>query len=234
MMALLWSTSDSSIFLYVSTLAFSAAHIGVGLSGQEGMQAVLSSDFSLAQFRFLERLLLVHGRWSYLRMCKFLRYFFYKNFAFTFCHVWYAFFCGFSAQVSGRGHDRCSLLLLWLAWDWLIDWLIDWSIGWLIEWLIDWLQTLYDEAFISLYNICYTSLPILALGIFEQVGRTVDSTFLLGRFLLMIDGRSSSWSRGHVACSLVITELERVWKSVASVVVSKVGWGWGDGSGNDS
>lgn len=72
----------------------------MGISGQEGMQAVLASDYSIAQFRFLERLLLVHGRWSYYRMCKFLRYFFYKNFAFTLCHFWYAFFCGFSALVS--------------------------------------------------------------------------------------------------------------------------------------
>lgn len=79
-----------------------AAHIGVGISGQEGMQAVLASDYSIAQFRFLERLLLVHGRWSYYRMCKFLRYFFYKNFAFTLCHFWFAFFCGFSAQVFKR------------------------------------------------------------------------------------------------------------------------------------
>jgi magnesium-transporting ATPase (P-type) len=63
------------------------------------MQAVLSSDFSIGQFRYLERLLLVHGRWSYLRMCKFLRYFFYKNFAFTLTHFWYSFFSGFSAQV---------------------------------------------------------------------------------------------------------------------------------------
>jgi P-type E1-E2 ATPase len=77
-----------------------AAHIGVGISGQEGMQAVLASDYSICQFRYLERLLLVHGRWSYFRMCKFLKYFFYKNFAFTLCHFWYAFFCGFSAQVS--------------------------------------------------------------------------------------------------------------------------------------
>ena len=30
-------------------------------------------------------------------------------------------------------------------------------------------QTLYDEAFVSLYNVCYTSLPVLALGIFDQV-----------------------------------------------------------------
>ncbi|XP_041980875.1 probable phospholipid-transporting ATPase IM isoform X4 [Aricia agestis] len=103
-----------------------AAHIGVGISGQEGMQAVLASDYSIAQFRFLQRLLLVHGRWSYYRMCKFLRYFFYKNFAFTVCHFWFAFFCGFSAQ------------------------------------------TVFDEMFISVYNLFYTSLPVLALGVFEQ------------------------------------------------------------------
>ena len=94
-------TSDdlslTSVDLYQSCTT--AAHIGVGISGQEGLQAVLSSDYSIAQFRFLERLLLVHGRWSYYRMCKFLRYFFYKNFAFTLCHFWYSFFCGFSAQV---------------------------------------------------------------------------------------------------------------------------------------
>uniref|UniRef100_A0A3P9KMF7 Phospholipid-transporting ATPase n=1 Tax=Oryzias latipes TaxID=8090 RepID=A0A3P9KMF7_ORYLA len=75
-----------------------SAHIGVGISGQEGIQAVLASDYSFAQFRFLQRLLLVHGRWSYLRMCRFLCYFFYKNFAFTMVHFWFGFFCGFSAQ----------------------------------------------------------------------------------------------------------------------------------------
>ncbi|KAG2702197.1 hypothetical protein I3760_06G079200 [Carya illinoinensis] len=44
-----------------------AAHIGIGISGMEGMQAVMASDFAIAQFRFLTDLLLVHGRWSYLR-----------------------------------------------------------------------------------------------------------------------------------------------------------------------
>uniref|UniRef100_A0A8C1NI21 Phospholipid-transporting ATPase n=1 Tax=Cyprinus carpio TaxID=7962 RepID=A0A8C1NI21_CYPCA len=76
------------------------AHIGVGISGQEGMQAVLASDYSFAQFRYLQRLLLVHGRWSYHRMCNFLCYFFYKNFAFTLVHFWYGFLCGFSAQIG--------------------------------------------------------------------------------------------------------------------------------------
>ncbi|KAL5481607.1 hypothetical protein EMCRGX_G021802 [Ephydatia muelleri] len=75
-----------------------AAHIGVGISGLEGQQAVLASDYSFGQFRYLERLLLVHGRWSYHRMTIFLRYFFYKNFAFAFSQFIFAFFCGFSAQ----------------------------------------------------------------------------------------------------------------------------------------
>ena len=48
----------------------SDASAGVGISGQEGMQAVMSSDFAIAQFRFLEPLLLVHGRRSYLRISR--------------------------------------------------------------------------------------------------------------------------------------------------------------------
>ncbi|XP_022440111.1 phospholipid-transporting ATPase IC isoform X1 [Monodon monoceros] len=102
------------------------AHIGVGISGQEGMQAVMSSDYSFAQFRYLQRLLLVHGRWSYIRMCKFLRYFFYKNFSFTLVHFWYSFFNGYSAQ------------------------------------------TAYEDWFITLYNVIYSSLPVLLMGLLDQ------------------------------------------------------------------
>uniref|UniRef100_A0A8C6KSV6 Phospholipid-transporting ATPase n=1 Tax=Nothobranchius furzeri TaxID=105023 RepID=A0A8C6KSV6_NOTFU len=102
------------------------ADIGVGISGQEGMQAVMSSDFAFAQFRYLQRLLLVHGRWSYIRMCKFLRYFFFKNFAFTLVHFWYSFFNGYSAQ------------------------------------------TVYEDWFITLYNLAYSSLPVLLVGLLDQ------------------------------------------------------------------
>ncbi|XP_073542436.1 phospholipid-transporting ATPase IK [Phyllobates terribilis] len=73
------------------------AHIGVGISGMEGTQAVQASDYALAQFSYLQRLLLIHGRWSYLRIAKFLRYFFYKTSASVICHVWFACFNGFSA-----------------------------------------------------------------------------------------------------------------------------------------
>lgn len=55
------------------------AHVGVGISGHEGMQAVNASDFAIAQFRFLKRLLLVHGHWNYRRMAKLAVYVVYKN-----------------------------------------------------------------------------------------------------------------------------------------------------------
>ncbi|DBA00958.1 TPA: hypothetical protein N0F65_006219 [Lagenidium giganteum] len=55
------------------------AHVGIGISGHEGMQAVNSSDFAIAQFRFLKRLLLVHGHWNYRRMAKLAVYVVYKN-----------------------------------------------------------------------------------------------------------------------------------------------------------
>uniref|UniRef100_A0A8C1XFQ3 Phospholipid-transporting ATPase n=1 Tax=Cyprinus carpio TaxID=7962 RepID=A0A8C1XFQ3_CYPCA len=74
------------------------AHIGVGLCGVEGSQAVQNADFALAQFRFLRRLLLVHGHWSYYRICILLRYFLYKTTAFALVHIWYSFYNGFSAQ----------------------------------------------------------------------------------------------------------------------------------------
>ncbi|NXW74711.1 AT8B3 ATPase, partial [Hirundo rustica] len=79
------------------------ADIGVGISGLEGLQAVQCSDYALAQFSFLQRLLLVHGRWNYLRVCKFLRYFFYKTFAGLLAQVWFAFHSGFTAQPLYEG-----------------------------------------------------------------------------------------------------------------------------------
>ncbi|KFU91213.1 putative phospholipid-transporting ATPase IK, partial [Chaetura pelagica] len=79
------------------------ADVGVGISGQEGLQAVQCSHDALAQFSFPQRLLLVHGRWSYLRVCKFLRYFFYKTFAGLMAQLWFAFHSGFTAQPLYEG-----------------------------------------------------------------------------------------------------------------------------------
>ena len=55
--------------------------MGVGISGVEGLQATLASDYSIAQFRFLVRLLLVHGIWNHKRLALVILYSFYKNIA---------------------------------------------------------------------------------------------------------------------------------------------------------
>ncbi|BET01538.1 E1-E2 ATPase [Nesidiocoris tenuis] len=76
-----------------------AADVGVGISGQEGMQAVMASDFSIARFKFLKPLLLVHGHWAYHRLSNMVLYFFYKNVTFVFLIFWYQLYCGFSGTV---------------------------------------------------------------------------------------------------------------------------------------
>ncbi|KAI8031983.1 putative phospholipid-transporting ATPase 8 [Camellia lanceoleosa] len=102
------------------------ADIGVGISGVEGMQAVMSSDFAIAQFRFLERLLLVHGHWCYRRIAMMICYFFYKNIAFGFTLFWYEAYASFSGQPA------------------------------------------YNDWYMSFYNVFFTSLPVIALGVFDQ------------------------------------------------------------------
>ncbi|XP_036159705.1 probable phospholipid-transporting ATPase VA isoform X1 [Myotis myotis] len=74
------------------------ADVGVGISGQEGMQAVMASDFAVPRFRYLERLLIVHGHWCYSRLANMVLYFFYKNTMFVGLLFWFQFFCGFSAS----------------------------------------------------------------------------------------------------------------------------------------
>lgn len=102
------------------------AHVGVGISGVEGLQAACASDYSIAQFRFLQRLLLVHGAWNYTRMCKLILYSFYKNICLYVIELWFAIYSGWSGQVL---FER-------------------WSIG--------------------LYNVLFTALPPLAIGLFDR------------------------------------------------------------------
>ncbi|KAK3335700.1 hypothetical protein B0T19DRAFT_15834 [Cercophora scortea] len=71
------------------------ADVGVGIAGEEGRQAVMSSDYAIGQFRFLQRLVLVHGRWSYRRLAETISNFFYKNMVWTWALFWYQAFCDF-------------------------------------------------------------------------------------------------------------------------------------------
>jgi len=65
-----------------------AAHVGVGISGVEGLQAAQSADVAIAQFRYLTKLLLVHGAWSYHRLSKLILYSYYKNLALCMTQFW--------------------------------------------------------------------------------------------------------------------------------------------------
>lgn len=69
-----------------------SAHVGVGIIGEEGMQAVNNSDFAIGQFRFLQNLLLVHGRWNYYRIAHLILFTFYKNVAYCTAMFWYIFY----------------------------------------------------------------------------------------------------------------------------------------------
>jgi len=73
------------------------ADIGVGISGQEGRQACLAADYSFAQFRYLKRLLLVHGRLNLMRNVELINYSFYKNMVYTFTQFLFGIHCSFSA-----------------------------------------------------------------------------------------------------------------------------------------
>ncbi|PFH38209.1 hypothetical protein BESB_005500 [Besnoitia besnoiti] len=75
-----------------------SADVGVGLKGEEGMQAFNSADYGLVQFRFLQPLLLTHGRWNYRRISKLVLYMFYKNLVL----VLPMFFFGFLSVFSGQ------------------------------------------------------------------------------------------------------------------------------------
>ncbi|KAG6141510.1 aminophospholipid translocase [Claviceps purpurea] len=103
-----------------------AAHIGVGISGMEGLQAARSADVAIAQFRYLRKLLLVHGAWSYQRVSKTILFSFYKNMTLYLTQFWFTFQNVFSGQV------------------------------------------IYESWTLSFYNVFYTVLPPLVLGILDQ------------------------------------------------------------------
>uniref|UniRef100_A0A2K1ZA17 Phospholipid-transporting ATPase n=1 Tax=Populus trichocarpa TaxID=3694 RepID=A0A2K1ZA17_POPTR len=76
------------------------ADVGVGISGREGQQAVMASDFAMGQFRFLVPLLLVHGHWNYQRMGYMILYNFYRNAVFVLVLFWYVIFTSFTLTTA--------------------------------------------------------------------------------------------------------------------------------------
>jgi len=76
-----------------------AANVGVGIAGLEGTAAVRASDYAIGKFKFLKRLLLVHGRLHYRRITTLICYMFYKNGLLSLSSFYFGFYNGFSGQI---------------------------------------------------------------------------------------------------------------------------------------
>lgn len=75
-----------------------SADVGVGITGKEGLQAARTSDYSIAQFRYLIKLLLVHGRYNYIRTSQFVLCTFYKELLFYLSQLIYQRFTLFTGS----------------------------------------------------------------------------------------------------------------------------------------
>ncbi|KAK9471327.1 uncharacterized protein V1510DRAFT_438027 [Dipodascopsis tothii] len=85
-----------------------SADVGIGIAGKEGLQAARSSDFSVGQFRFLLKLMFVHGRWNYVRLSKYVLATFYKEFFF---YLTQAMFQSFTLYSGTSLYESVSLTM---------------------------------------------------------------------------------------------------------------------------
>lgn len=76
-----------------------SANVGVGIVGNEGMQAALSSDYVINRFCFLQKLLLVHGQWNYRRLSEMIFFIVYKSIAYVVTQIFWSYDVMFSAQI---------------------------------------------------------------------------------------------------------------------------------------
>ena len=91
------------------------ADVGIGIRGREGTQAVRASDFAFNEFRFLRRLLVVHGRYSLIRLAGLIQYSFYKNIAYIFPQFYFGFYSAFSGQPVYDEYILSSFNIVWAA-----------------------------------------------------------------------------------------------------------------------
>ena len=89
------------------------AHVGVAVLGNEGRQAARASDYAMGKFKFLARLLLVHGHYSYLRIAYTIQFFFYKNIVIISPLV---------RWLDAKRQSACFLLLLACVQRWGVGW----------------------------------------------------------------------------------------------------------------
>uniref|UniRef100_A0A1I7UFC6 Phospholipid-transporting ATPase n=1 Tax=Caenorhabditis tropicalis TaxID=1561998 RepID=A0A1I7UFC6_9PELO len=93
-----------------------AANVGIGISGEEGLQAASASDYAIPRFHFLRRLLLVHGAWNHDRSVKVILYSFYKNICLYIIELWFAIFSAWSGQTIFERWTIGMFNVIFTAW----------------------------------------------------------------------------------------------------------------------
>ena len=101
------------------------AHIGIGIRGKEGTQAIRSADYAVSQFMYLLRMILVHGRWGYRRISWLVLYYFYKNIILAFTELGFAYENGFSGQIYFPDLLPTMYNAVWTSWQCLFAYTIE-------------------------------------------------------------------------------------------------------------
>ena len=91
------------------------AHVGIGISGKEGLRASRAADYSIGQFRFLQRLILVHGHLSYVRTSKYMLGMFYKSMSFYLVQSIYQTYSSFSSTSLYEAWTLALNNIIWTA-----------------------------------------------------------------------------------------------------------------------
>jgi len=130
------------------------ADVSVGISGSNGRQALLASDYVVGQFRFLAPLMFVHGRTNYRRLALLSCYCVYKNIVLGLVLWGFTFYTGFSGTA------------------------------------------LFESFLGSLWSVVFTSLPIIAVAIFDE---DVPASFALSHPEIYAPGQHDS----HFSTSVI-------------------------------
>lgn len=152
------------------------AHVGVGIAGLEGAQASMSADYAIGQFRFLAKLLLVHGHWNTYRIGVLHQVFFYKNLIWTFALLLFQIFCESNATY------------------------------------------LFDYSLVLLFNLIFTSLPVIMLGSLDQDVRApallaFPQTYAPGR-----EGKLYTRTQFWFAC------IDGIYQSIVCFAIPAAAW----------
>ncbi|CAF1696365.1 unnamed protein product [Brassica napus] len=162
------------------------ADVGVGISGQEGRQAVMASDFAMGQFRFLVPLLLVHGHWNYQRMGYMILYNFYRNAVFVLILFWYVLFTCYTLTTAITEWSSVLYSVVYTSFPTIVIGILDKNLGRRILLSHPQLYGVGQRAegysttlfWYTMFDTVWQSAAIFFIPLFAYWGSTIDTSSL--------------------------------------------------------